>query len=254
MSNPSGPHAFDASVLIQGYPGRSADHGGLGWSSVTLLEQGSERILVETGAFGARTFLLQQLAERGLRPDDVTGVLLTHAHWDHILNWPVFPRATIVIGRQELAWAGAQGPDHAHVSDLYARSLAECPRLLMAQDGQEVFPGIVAYAVPGHTPGHLAYLARQETRHYLFTGDAAKNRAELLSRTVDMTLDARASQASLQRIWALWTTHPHTVLIPGHDAPMTLKGDEPAYVTPRQASLQVWTGTDLKDSRSIALP
>ena len=68
-------------------------------------------------------------------------------------------------------------------------------------------------------------------RDVVFTGDAAKNRAELLSGDVDMTFDAAVSRASIEMIHGLWRARPGTVLIPGHDLPMVLGSDgRPAYL------------------------
>ena len=53
-------------------------------------------------------YLIEKLKERGLEPKDVTDLLLTHAHYDHILNWTTFQHARIVIGAHELAWAAKE--------------------------------------------------------------------------------------------------------------------------------------------------
>ena len=58
-STPSLPPQMD--VLIQGYPGRAVCHGGLGWSTVTLLRTEGRVILIDVGAFGMRKPLLKQL-------------------------------------------------------------------------------------------------------------------------------------------------------------------------------------------------
>jgi hypothetical protein len=42
----------------------------------------------------------------------------------------------------------------------------------------------------------------------IFTGDTAKNRAELLSREVDATEDIAQSKASIDAIWQLWLSQP----------------------------------------------
>ena len=52
------------------------------------------------------------------------------------------------------------------------------PTLHTAVEGEEVFPDITAYLAPGHTPGHLIFVLRTAERDVIFTGDAAKNRAE----------------------------------------------------------------------------
>ena len=64
--------------------------GNLAFCGVTLIE-GTKRILVDVAHNGRRQLLMDKLAERGLTPDDIDYVFLTHAHWDHVLNIDLFP-------------------------------------------------------------------------------------------------------------------------------------------------------------------
>jgi glyoxylase-like metal-dependent hydrolase (beta-lactamase superfamily II) len=80
----------------------------------------------------------------------------------------------------------------------------------------------------------------------VFSGDAAKNRAELLSMATDMTMDAPASRASLDLIWRLWRQEPGTLLIPGHDLTMRLDANgRPEYIGQRRAGIASWFNEDL---------
>jgi len=83
-------------------------------------------------------------------------------------------------------------------------------------------PGLKAHAAPGHTPGHLVFVIEGKERDAIFTGDAAKNRAELLSRKGEATYDATLSKASIERIWQLWAKaagqRPHPRPRPADDA------------------------------------
>ena len=120
-------------------------------------------------------------------------------------------------------------------------------------DAEEVFPGLTAYLAPGHTPGHLIFVLRGEAHDLVFTGDAAKNRAELLSRRADMTLDAGQSAASFDAIWRFWTSRPGNVLIPGHDLPMVLDDGVPRYLGEREAAIRAWFAEDLDRTTLIEL-
>ena len=63
------------------------------------------------------------------------------------------------------------------------------PRVKRICEGEEFLPGIVAFDAPGHTPGSLVFHLTTNALPVIFTGDAAKNRAELISRKVDMSLE-----------------------------------------------------------------
>ena len=89
-------------ILAQGFPGKSACHGGLGWSTIALLRSEKHKILIDVGAFNIRKILERQLRAHDLAPDDITDVVLTHAHYDHSINFTLFPRATVWIGKEEI--------------------------------------------------------------------------------------------------------------------------------------------------------
>ncbi|MBB1626413.1 MBL fold metallo-hydrolase [Achromobacter sp. UMC71] len=241
---------YQIDILIQGYPGRAVCHGGLGWSTSTLLRSAGRKILVDVGAFGVRHQLAKHLQACDVAPADITDVVLTHAHYDHAVNFTLFPNATVWIGQQELEWAAAQPPGFNPLPELYVQELNRQARVHRIHDGDTFLPGITAIASPGHTPGHLLFYVDDPRQAVLFTGDAAKNRAELLSGQVADTADAAASHASLQRIWAWWRKRPGTLLVPGHDLGMTLDDSgAPVYVGERRAAINAWFGEDLQPTR-----
>ena len=244
---------FDVDFLVQGYPGTSSTHGGLGWSTIALLSYADQKIIVDGGSFGVRKLLLQKLAERGVKPEDISMVLLTHSHWDHSVNWTLFPNATIVLSRVDMEWAIQEPPGGWHVPELYIRDLAKSSQLRLIEHEEEIVPGIAAHLVAGHTPGHVAFYVQDEIHDWVFAGDAAKNKAELLSHTVDMTIDEQASRASISYLWTLWTQRPGTVFVPGHDLPMILKEGKPEYIGTREARIEAWFGQDLTDVTRISL-
>ncbi len=237
---------YDIDILVQGFPGKTVCHGGLGWSTVVLLRGRGRVIIIDTGSFGMRRLIADQLSRRGLKPDGVTDVILTHAHYDHSINWIMFPNARVAIGDAELAWAAAQPVGHHLVPELYIRELTASPQLHILGDGEEVLPGMTAHAAPGHTPGHLVFHLKTAARDVLFTGDAAKNRAELVTGIADMTMDDGASKQTIQRIWHLWRQRPDTLLVPGHDVPMVLEDGRPSYVGERRAGITAWFDDDLE--------
>ena len=244
---------FAVDILVQGFPGKTVCHGGLGWSTVALVRGCGRVMLIDAGNFGMRRLLLERLAAHGLKASDVTDVILTHAHYDHSINWPMFSSARVAIGKDELAWAVAQPLGHVTVPEFYLRELSRSPQLHSVDVGQELLPGLTAYAAPGHTPGHLIYVLQGSERDVIFTGDAAKNRAELISREVDMTMNAAESRASLDRIWELWRRKPGSIVVPGHDVPMRLDGGEPVFIGKRTAGITAWFGKTLDQTTLIEL-
>lgn len=247
-------HRYQVDVLIQGFPGRSICHGGLGWSTVALLRGEGRVILVDVGAFGMRKPLERRLKEHLVRPEDVTDVVLTHAHYDHVVNFTLFPNARIWIGQVEIDWAAAQPPGFNPLPELYVQELVRSERVTKVASGEEFIPGIHAHAVPGHTPGHLLFILDNGENDILFTGDSAKNRAELLSRKVIDTDDGEESARSIELIWRYWRQRPGNLLIPGHDLTMALDArGEPTYLGEREAGIRVWFTESIEQSDVIDL-
>jgi len=244
---------YDIDIVVQGFPGKSVCHGGLGWSTVVLLRGHGRVALIDAGSFNMRKLLIERLAKRGLAPADVTDLLLTHSHYDHSVNWTLFRHARIVIGAKELAWSVEEPWGETPVPELYVRELQRWPTLATAEDGATVLPGITAHVAPGHTPGCLVYVLSGKERDAIFTGDAAKNRAELVSRTTDMTYDAAVSRASIEMIWEFWRRRAGSVLVPGHDLPMLQEGGRTQYLGKGEAAITAWYGDDMEQTTLFEL-
>jgi len=243
----------EINIIVHGFPGKSVCHGSLGFCTIVLVRRGDRLALVDVGSFGQRDLLIDQLAERGLAPKDVTDVLLTHSHYDHSVNWTLFKDANIVIGRAELEWSVKEPWGETPVPELYVRELARWPTLSAVEDGDEVFPGLTAHATPGHTPGSPVFVLDASDRDVVFTGDACKNRAELLSRATDMSYDPEVSRASIDAIWAFWTRKRGSILVPGHDFPMVQEKGEPRYLGRREAAIRAWYSEDLNETTVFSL-
>jgi N-acyl homoserine lactone hydrolase len=244
---------FDLDIVVTGFPGKSVCHGGLGWSTVVVLRANGRIAVVDTGGFSMRTMLLKRFAERSLNPKDVTDLLLTHSHHDHSVNYPMFPNARIVIGAHELDWSLTVPWGETPVPEFYMRELKSYPKLFTAKEGDEVFPGITAYLAPGHTPGCVVYVLHTPYKDVIFAGDAAKNRAELVSGDTDMTYDAAVSKASIAKIMELWRKRPGSIMVPGHDMPMVLENGVPTFIDKREAAILAWYGDDMEQTTLFKL-
>jgi glyoxylase-like metal-dependent hydrolase (beta-lactamase superfamily II) len=231
---------YELSLLIQGFPGRSTCHGGLGWSTVALLRGHGETVLVDTGGYGYRVPLLAALKEHGVAPSDVTAVVLTHCHWDHACNFPLFPNARVIVPRRELEWAAAQPIGTWELPEFHVEKLAQGQNVLRIDDGDEPLPGVRAIATPGHTPGHFAYHVDGTDGPLLFSGDAVKNELELMTGDADMTLDAAVSRRSIDKVRELLRADPSLVLVPGHDRLISLRDGEVVAHSKLRAAIRAW--------------
>ena len=136
--------------------------------------------------------VLDNLDALGVAPEDITDVVFTHAHPDHIwgvlddFDDPLFPEAIHHIGRDEADYwldpATVETIGEARTTfAVGAKSRLEAieDNLSTFGDGDTVVPGVVARATYGHTPGHMAFLVNDDA---LIVGDAIGNGHLALAR------------------------------------------------------------------------
>jgi glyoxylase-like metal-dependent hydrolase (beta-lactamase superfamily II) len=146
-------------------------------------------VLIDTGTGGSLAptngWLLRNLAAAGLSPQDIGAVLLTHMHPDHSAGLtdlqtgkPFFPNAELVMHEAEPRYWLDDG-EIARAPNDHVRSMFEHSRVQIAPykartrlfSGGEVFPGIVAIPIPGHTPGHTGFMISSAGQQLLIWGD-----------------------------------------------------------------------------------
>jgi glyoxylase-like metal-dependent hydrolase (beta-lactamase superfamily II) len=135
-----------------------------------------------------------ELEAAGITPDDVTMIVLTHLHTDHI-GWAVpattpFRQARIVVQRADVATFAV-----VRAGDL----LAEPDRLDVIEGDTELGPGVRAVATPGHTPGHQSVLVEAAGESILITGDLLVHAIQLLYPELAYAHDMDADQARATR-------------------------------------------------------
>ncbi len=160
--------------------------------NVALYRDDENTVLFDVGAgpdfMPTSGKLLETLETIGLSPEDVTHVIFTHAHPDHI--WGVlddfddllFTNATHHFGRNEWDYwwnpstVASIGEDRAAFAVGAKRRMEEIEhQVAFFDDGQEILPGIAARASFGHTPGHMAFEIRNGSDSAMIVGDALGN-------------------------------------------------------------------------------
>ena len=139
-----------------------------------LLIRGDDKVvLIDTGAGGAMgtaNKLPASLAAAGVQPAQVTDILISHGHGDHmgglVANGAlVYPNAAIRMSAAE--WTAVQADP-----ELAALIPVITPKVQTFEPGEQVTPSITAVALQGHTPGHTGYEIVSGDDRLLYFGDA----------------------------------------------------------------------------------
>ncbi|MBC8162211.1 MAG: N-acyl homoserine lactonase family protein [Roseiflexaceae bacterium] len=167
-----------------------------------------------------------QLRARGLSPDDVRWVVLTHLHTDHAGGLAHFPHAEILVSRREYAAAaGVAGQFRGALPQHWPSWFA--PRLVQFH-AQPFGPFRQSYRLtnagdvtlvptPGHTGGHMSVCVQDGDVTIFFAGDTSYSEQLLLAGAVDgVSFDQAVAQQTLHNIQQLVRTTP-TVYLPSHD-------------------------------------
>jgi glyoxylase-like metal-dependent hydrolase (beta-lactamase superfamily II) len=145
-------------------------------------------------------YLPASLDALGVRADDVTDVVFTHLHFDHI-GWasangePFLPNATLRCARADLDYFLARPAEEEFTSHLY-RAPRAGERLAPVMDRIETWesdgslmPGIDVRLAAGHTPGSSVVVVSDGTERALLLGDIVHCPLELMDDDFNLLVD-----------------------------------------------------------------
>jgi glyoxylase-like metal-dependent hydrolase (beta-lactamase superfamily II) len=218
-----------SSLIADADPARRIDIAMMVW----VLRSPGRIVLVDAG-FYREKFLTQWKpseftrpsdalqAGLGIQPAQVTDIIVTHVHWDHLDGADLFPRARVWIQREEYDYYVGEGgkprnrtidPDDAQM----LAAIAAAGRLqLVDGDDVEIMPGLRVYTGGKHTYASQYVGANTRKGTIVLASDNAYL-YENLERGIPIaqTLDRRANLAAQARMQKLAITPK--LVIPGHD-------------------------------------
>jgi len=192
-------------------------------ASLSYLIQGADALLVvDTGfrqppegtdlrgnATAAYAAAFEQL---GRSFDDVTHIVLTHLHWDHMQLNHLFPKAQIFVQRREVEVAAAPVyPLYYNHVDIGHMIAEDGGRLAFLDGDEEIVPGVPAVLAGGHTLGsQMVYVTTSEGMAVI-SGDVLNLYENLETRSVK-EVDVVAWVHAVNRI-----KRDADVILPMHD-------------------------------------
>lgn len=202
--------------------------------TIWLVRGGGHNVLVDAGFYHERFFKewkvkdfikpSDALAGLGVKPEDITDIVISHMHWDHADGSDLFPKARIWVQKDELEYYPGEAWETKDTSGgIDPEDVLELVRLntegrvgLVHGDAQEILPGLTCYTGGRHTyqsqyvgvntAGGTVVLASDNM--YLY---------ENMEKHVPIaeTLDAASNLRAQDRMKRM-ATRPEWV-IPGHD-------------------------------------
>lgn len=157
----------------------------------------------------------EKLRAIGVRPEDVTIVVLSHLHWDHASNWRLFERATVLVAAREIPYAARPDLGHAVYFDFRGGPAPYWdPERFQAVEGEQALSedgAVRVVPLPGHTPGSQGLLVASAVGTVLLPGDAVpllRNLAEAPPTPNGIAVDPAALQHTLNGLAPEWTVFP----------------------------------------------
>lgn len=173
----------------------------LGFVSAYVFVRGGEAALVDTGTSGSASQVASVLGDVGLGWADLSTIVLTHHHGDHVGSLP----DVMAAAPDAVAYAGTE--DIPSISS---------PRPISpVVDGDTVF-GLQVVATPGHTPGHISLLDPGGSA--LIAGDAIVGEdGGVAGPPAQFTADQETANRSIAKLGGL----EFDVIYFGHGEPVT---------------------------------
>ncbi len=232
---------FPIAELVAGAdPARKLDIAMMVW----LVRGNGHNILVDSGFYHehffkdwkVRDFIKPSdaLKPLGLKPEDITDVVITHMHWDHADGIDLFPNARIWIQKDELQYYAGEAWQAKDTSDGFdAEDVLTVVRLntqgkvgLVNGDAQEILPGVTCYTGGRHTYASQ-YVGVNTVAGTVILASDNMYLYENLEKHVAIasTLDATSNLRAQDRMKQL-AARP-ALIIPGHDPTVFAKFPNP---------------------------
>jgi glyoxylase-like metal-dependent hydrolase (beta-lactamase superfamily II) len=204
---------------------------------IWLIRGGGHNILFDSGYhrdtflkyFPATEYIRPDEAVRlaGVQPEEITDIVISHAHWDHLGGLDLFPKANVWIQKEEFRYytgdAWQPGGNHGGIDPEDVKELVRIntERRLHLVDGDnvEILPGIRAYTGGRHT-FRSQYTRIEGDPPFVLASDNCylyRNLAEHKASATFSDADHAANIKNQERMIQLAGGNPERV-IPGHDA------------------------------------
>lgn len=195
--------------------------------SCYLIKHGDRYMMWDTGhsmrapLVAPKTSVVDQLAQLGVKPEQIQFVGISHYHQDHTGQVDSFPQATLLLGKGDWDAIAAPKPAPGVNAGPFAHWVSGAGKVEPLPADKDVFGdgSVIILSTPGHTPGHRSLLVKlNEMGNVLISGDLIHFRENYETSGVPWFNVSRADTlASIDRFKKLAANFKATVIIQ-HDA------------------------------------
>jgi glyoxylase-like metal-dependent hydrolase (beta-lactamase superfamily II) len=193
------------------YPFANGKHGLQTQAGAYALRSQGKTILVDTGLGpgpigflgGAGGRLLDDMRDKGVDPEAIDLVAITHLHGDHV-GWnidgngnPNFPNARYLIPQDDWDYFNTMLESNAQMGQVIP--LKDLGRMDLISGEYELTADVRAMPTPGHTPGHTSFLIASGGEKAVITGDVAHHPAQVNETNWCPIFDENSSASSESR-------------------------------------------------------
>lgn len=191
-----------------------------------LFKMGGEYVLIDAGSGGdgkgTTGWVRDNLIASGVKPEQVTAVIVTHGHGDHIggllttEKQPAFPNAKIFINKAEHDfWTGAAEMPNSRAPAEQRKGMAAAAKatlealkgkLELVKPGDKVMSGVELVDSAGHTPGHLCVSIDAGGQKLFVLADLAHNPVAMFHNpdwTIAFDTDPKMAAAARKKIFPM---------------------------------------------------
>jgi len=173
------------------------------------------------------------LARLGIKPEDVTDIIITHLHWDHADGVDLFPNAHVWIQKDELRHYASEAQSKPSNGGVFAEDVVPLVALeqhgkvtLVDGDDQAILPGITAYTGGKHTFQSQFVGVQTSAGMVILASDNVYLYENIdRHRPIAATLDAESNLRAQDRMKQL-AGDPKRI-IPGHDVLVMSRFEQP---------------------------
>jgi len=184
-----------------------------------LIIDGKEKILIDTGIGGVpdgsqydalrKTTKISrtrtqgtkhQLAELGIKPEEITAVVNTHLHNAHCGCNYLFPDAQFYISREEFRAIDELMGDDPNQTAYIDQNFEKLKNVNNVKGEYKVTENVTIIPTPGHTRGHQSVVVNLKNYNLIYSGDVSPLKENLVTRTPMTGYDRKMIKEQMKKL------------------------------------------------------